>query len=105
MRWTAITTAMLCSGLLATAGCTAETPPPEAALPPPVVGESCGAEQLGAYVGQPATDEVIGALRAWRGDNPIRVLEPGSAMTMDYRPARLNVFLDENNRIEEFKCN
>lgn len=105
MRRTATLTAMLCSGLLATAGCTAGTPPPDTALPPAVEGESCGAGQLGAYIGQPASDEVIAALRAWRGDNPIRVLEPGSAMTMDYRPARLNVYLDENNRIKEFKCN
>ena len=104
MSRTGILTAMLCGGLLATAGCATEIPPPDT-TPPPLEGESCGAGQLDAYVGQLATDEVIAALRAWRGENPIRVLKPGSAMTMDYRPSRLNVYLDENNRITEFKCN
>ncbi|CDH57895.1 predicted protein [Lichtheimia corymbifera JMRC:FSU:9682] len=30
---------------------------------------------------------------------PNRVLLPNSPMTMDYRPNRLNVFLDENRRV------
>ncbi|KAJ8659666.1 hypothetical protein O0I10_004645 [Lichtheimia ornata] len=30
---------------------------------------------------------------------PNRVLPPNSPMTMDYRPNRLNVFLDENRRV------
>lgn len=94
--------AALAGALLATAGCTAGGPPPEP-LPPPA--EGCGAEQLGGYVGHKATDEVIASLQQWRGENPIRVLKPGSAMTMDYRPNRLNVYLDDAGVIKEFKCN
>ncbi|WP_084384721.1 I78 family peptidase inhibitor [Novosphingobium naphthalenivorans] len=90
--------------LLALAGCSEKTPP-QPAPPPPPMDTDCGAGQLGAYIGHQATDEVIAAIRAWRGDNPVRVLKPGSAMTMDYRPGRLNVFLDEQGRIKEFQCN
>ncbi|GGC00010.1 hypothetical protein GCM10011494_18120 [Novosphingobium endophyticum] len=94
----------LCGILLAQAGCSAETPASET-MPPPPTQQGCGAEQLGAYVGQSGTEEVLSRIREWRGDNPVRVLKPGSAMTMDYRPGRLNIFLDEQGRIEEFKCN
>lgn len=96
--------ATLVAGFLAATGCTAETPGPETTPPPPAEAD-CGAGQLGAYIGQPASEQVLALIRQWRGDKPIRVLRPGSAMTMDYRPERLNIFLDENDRIKEFKCN
>lgn len=92
--------------LAAMAGCTAQTAVEPAPIPP-VASESpgCGAEQLGAYVGRDATDDTLAAIRGWRGENPVRVLKPGSIMTMDYRPNRLNVYLDDKGRITEFKCN
>lgn len=97
--------AVLLSGLVAATGCTAETPEPGSLPPSPTETADCGAGQLGAYIGQPASEEVLARIRQWRGDNPIRVLKPGSVMTMDYRPGRLNIFLDANDRIREFKCN
>lgn len=97
--------AVLLSGLIAATGCTAETPEPGSLTPSPTETEDCGARQLGAYIGQPASEEVLARIRQWRGDNPIRVLKPGSVMTMDFRPGRLNIFLDANDRITEFKCN
>ncbi|WP_333605903.1 I78 family peptidase inhibitor [Novosphingobium sp.] len=93
------------AGLLALAGCAAESLPPESSPPPVAEDTDCGARMLGAYVGHKATDEVMAAIRQWRGDNPVRMLRPGSAMTMDYRPGRLNVFLDNQDRIEKFGCN
>ena len=92
------------ASLLALAGCSEKTPP-RPAPPPPPVNADCGAGQLGAYIGREATGDVIAAIRAWRGDNPVRVLKPGSVMTMDYRAGRLNLFLDEQGRIKAFKCN
>jgi hypothetical protein len=94
---------LLTLSLLTLAGCTDEETQP--LPPPPVVQEGCGAEQLDAYVGQPASDEVLALIRGWRGDKPIRVLKPGSAMTMDYRPERLNIFLDDKGMIAKFQCN
>ncbi|MFK4871109.1 I78 family peptidase inhibitor [Novosphingobium sp. ZW T3_23] len=76
----------------------AETPPP------PSMEPSCGAEQLASYVGQPASDEVIARITAWRGDKPMRVIKPGMAVTMDYRPDRLNVQVDDNGKIKGFNC-
>lgn len=76
----------------------------DASPPPPSMEPSCGADQLASYVGQPASDEVIAKIAAWRGDKPMRVLKPGMAVTMDYRPDRLNVQVDEDGKIKGFTC-
>jgi len=65
---------------------------------------SCGAEKLGAYIGQPASDEVIAAITQSRGDKPMRVVTPGMAVTMDYRPDRLNVKVGEDGKISALDC-
>lgn len=89
-------------------GLTGCAPPPSGkperlpASPPAETG--CGADQLGAYVGVEATDDVIATLREWRGDRPMRVILPGMAVTMDYRPDRLNVEVGENGRIAKVRC-
>lgn len=82
------------------------TPAPDAGStpPPPATEPGCGADQLGGYVGRKATPEVIAALRAWRGDHPIRVLRPGDVVTMDYRADRLNLQLDANDVIVAVRC-
>lgn len=80
---------------------------PEESLPPapPATMEpNCGADQLGAYIGSKATDDVIAAIRTWRGEHPIRVLKPDSMVTMDYRPDRLNIDVDGNGTIKGFRC-
>ncbi|WP_185928724.1 I78 family peptidase inhibitor [Sphingomonas sp. IC081] len=78
----------------------AEATPPA----PPSMAPGCGADQLGAYIGQPASDEVIAAITQWRGDKPMRVLRPGQPMTMDFRPDRLNVQIGEDGKIKGFNC-
>ncbi len=77
----------------------ATTPAPSREMKP-----DCGADQLGGYLGQPASDSVIAAIRQWRGDKPVRVLRPGMAVTMDYRPERLNVQVDGDGKIKGFSC-
>lgn len=73
--------------------------PPQSSTEP-----DCGADALKGYVGREATDEIVAALRAWRGDHPVRVLKPGSIVTMDYRPDRLNIDLEEDGTIKGFRC-
>ena len=71
---------------------------PEAETPPEMA-ESCGAEALQHLVGQPRS-----AFESQNIDAPTRILPPGSAMTMDHRPDRLNVDLDEDGRISRIWC-
>ncbi|WP_334182321.1 I78 family peptidase inhibitor [Novosphingobium sp.] len=74
------------------------------ATPPPSMEPSCGAEQFASYIGQTASDDVIAAITAARGDKPMRVIKPGMAVTMDYRPDRLNVQVGEDGKISKFTC-
>ncbi|TCM21954.1 peptidase inhibitor I78 family protein [Novosphingobium sp. PhB165] len=103
----------LTAGLLALSACSgtgagtgkekvAEAAPPPA--PPPSMEPDCGADKLGSYVGQPASDEVIAAIAATRGDKPMRVIKPGMGVTMDYMPERLNVQVGEDGKIKGFNC-
>jgi len=66
-------------------------------LPQPLPGESaCGAASLQYLVGQPAT-----VLAAMTFPAPTRVIEPGMAVTMDYAPDRLNIWLGEGRVLAE----
>jgi len=61
----------------------------------------CGAAAFQHLVGQPVTpnEAEIGS-----GDRPVRIIPPGTAVTMDHRPDRLNVDLDENDVITRIWC-
>lgn len=72
---------------LALLGCVEMMPPRPGPQPGPVT-DSCGAASLQYLVGQPAT-----VLAAMTFPAPTRVIEPGMAVTMDYSPNRLNIWL------------
>lgn len=74
----------------ALAACVAATPPAE---------DACGAAALQGLAGQDRS-----VLAAMTLPNPTRVIEPGMAVTMDYNPARLNIWLDEGGRIDKIMC-
>ena len=39
-----------------------------------------------------------------RSDRTIRILKPDSVATMDYRPERANIYVDENGTINKVSC-
>ena len=59
--------------------------------------DTSGADTLSAWLGQPAS-----ALPPREG--PVRIIAPGSAVTMDYRADRLNADLDAAGRITRLWC-
>lgn len=75
------------------AACVAATPP----LPPEQ--DSCGAGQLQGLVGQPAA-----ALQAMRFSQPLRVIGPDTMVTLDYNADRLNIHVDEEEKISRVVC-
>lgn len=83
----------LCAALapLALAACVTEMPDP--------MEQSCGAEGLQGLVGQ-----YRGVLAAMTFKGPVRVIEPGMAVTMDYSPSRLNIELDAAGKITRVYC-
>ena len=64
----------------------------------PITG-TCGMEDLQHFVGQPRVSVPARAMP----DN-YRVVGPNSVVTMDYRPDRLTVRVDENDVVESLAC-
>jgi hypothetical protein len=50
-------------------------------------------------VGQSAT-----VLETMKFAQPVRILRPGMAVTMDYRPDRLNIEIDAQEKIARVHC-
>ncbi|MDI3335308.1 I78 family peptidase inhibitor [Defluviimonas aestuarii] len=64
---------------------------------PPIA--SCSAEGLQHLVGQPES-----AFDPSGFDEPVRVIHPGDAVTMDFSLQRLNVEIDAEGRIAAIRC-
>ena len=65
---------------------------------------ACGADKVQSYVGQLANPANRANVAKASGTENIRWIEPGMAVTMDYRGDRLNVNLSGNGRINSFNC-
>ena len=92
------------AGLVLVLGAAACVPvsPPYAGDPDPFPGNAvnaCGALDLQYLVGAPARD-----LDAMRFNKPVRVIYPGTAVTMDYNADRLNFEVDRSGRISRVTC-
>lgn len=61
--------------------------------------QTCPAPELQHLVDQPRS-----AFDRPAVTGPVRILPPGAMMTMDHRPDRLNVELDENGNITRVWC-
>lgn len=89
--------------------------PPETS-PPPIASVNdgiptdapnlaqCGADKLASFIDFVPTDAVLARIKAQIGDKPIRVINPGDAVTMDFRADRLNIENGANGRIKKFGC-
>lgn len=60
---------------------------------------ACGAAELSGLAGQNRK-----VLEAMKFKGPVRVIEPGMAVTMDYHPQRLNIELDGKGTITRLSC-
>lgn len=65
----------------------------------PDLTASCGADRLQGLVGQP--ESVVAAMTF---SQPVRIIRPGTPVTMDYRPDRLNIEIDANGRVARVQC-
>ena len=81
---------------LALMACVDPVMPPEGPLPNEA---ACGADQLQDLVGQRAS-----RLETIRFSGPVRIIRPGEAVTMDYLPNRLNIYIDDYERITDVRC-
>ena len=78
--------------------------PPTATDAAPDLAAACNPDAVQALVGQEATEAVLEQARTGSGANTVRALKPGEPATMDFRPDRLDVALDENGIIQSLRC-
>ena len=83
------------TALLMSACATPATPPP---------ANACHADAIQSYIGQVATAAVVDAARKAAGAELVRALKPNDAATMDYRAERINILVDDANKIVSATC-
>ena len=64
----------------------------------------CGASRVQSYVGLRANATLREQIAERSGAASIRWIEPGMAVTMDFRADRLNAELDEDGVIRTLRC-
>ncbi len=64
----------------------------------------CTPDALARYSGQTANDALAERMKRETGRTALRWVQPGMAVTMDYREDRLTVYLDSSNRVERASC-
>ena len=72
---------------------------PPVAEPDHGAPQGCGAGRLAGWVGQPVT-----ALDEQYLPSTVRILAPGTPVTEDFSPSRLNVDVDAAGTITGFHC-
>ncbi|MBF6023183.1 I78 family peptidase inhibitor [Lysobacter niastensis] len=85
---------------LALAGCT--TTAPATGAQPPTGG--CNAEGARWAIGQGVNDDVVNRILQDTGSRDARVLRPGQPATMDFRPDRVNVDVNDRGAITGLRC-
>lgn len=93
------------AAILITLGACATAPDdaPDAA-PPMAGGGPCDADAAQSLVGQPASRELAATAMRLSGARELRWIPPNSAVTMDYRPTRLNIEYDESSVVAAIRC-
>ena len=77
------------------------TAPPGSMSPPPGL---CHAEGARWAIGQPPDQDVVDRVLRDTGSRDARVLMPNSPMTMDHRPDRVNIEVNDRGAITGIRC-
>jgi hypothetical protein len=84
---------------------TEDTPPSAIASDAGTVEATpCGSEKVARFTGAIATPAVRKAIAALVGRTPIRWIAPGQPITLDFSGTRLNVMVDDRNKIAAMRC-
>ena len=90
--------------LVSLSGCIPATENAEAGQIPPEQAGSCDAAGLEQSVGETLNSELEAKLKGDAKASVVRVAPHNGAITMDYNPARLNIFIDEARKIIRINC-
>lgn len=93
---------------LALSGCATQEPSmaqnssrPELAEPPE---DGCGASKVQSFVGRTLDAATQEEVRTTSGARVVRLIRPGQAVTMDYSIDRLNIEINDREKIMTLRC-
>lgn len=66
--------------------------------------DTCQAARISSFIGRPDDPATRAALAAVIGKRAVRWVGPGTAVTQDMQPGRLNVIVVEDGRIGSLRC-
>lgn len=101
---------------VAVAGCAEPQIPPPVRTSPPTIGsrpvgpgaaseiDSCGLGSIADLVGKAVTETTADDAGKRSGARAVRVIRPGMIVTMDFRPDRLNIDVDEKGIVTNLRC-
>ncbi len=64
----------------------------------------CLDDRAQAYVGQVYGDGIARRIRMQSRAEKLRAIRPGDVVTMEFKSRRVNVAVDENNRVSRIYC-
>ncbi|HET9810162.1 MAG TPA: I78 family peptidase inhibitor [Sphingomicrobium sp.] len=67
-------------------------------------GRTCDNADIQQFVGREATSQLGAEMLRVSGAATVRWVQPGMAVTMEFRSDRLTVYLDAANRVERISC-
>ncbi len=88
----------------AASACIPQAAEPPQPAPAPAPSGKCDAQPVQGYVGSFAGGPTVEKIVAESGSRNARVIKPGQMVTMDYREDRVNVRVDDENRILSIRC-
>ncbi len=88
------------SALLALAACATTASAPPAAQ----MAGTCNAQGAHWAIGNAPDQDVVNRILQDTGSRDARVLTPGMAATMDYRPDRVNIDVNDRGAITGIRC-
>ena len=77
--------------------------PPTDTPEDPAEGATCNLDAARTFIGKPG-DKVADEARAAAGARSVRVIQPGTMVTMDFRQDRLNLKLDDKGVVQDVTC-
>jgi len=74
--------------------------------PPKAVNRAgdCLLSDVSGFVGKPDNPATRGALAAAAGRRAVRWIKPGTAVTQDMQPGRINAIVGDDGRIDSLRC-
>lgn len=85
-------------------GCIPHAENMEGGQVPPELSGLCNTDKLGHAIGQKLTADLEARLKSEARAALVRTAPHDGAITMDYNPARLNIFVDDTRKIVRINC-